>query len=239
MNKKASRRSFWIDPRTKLFMLLMSVLSAAMAPSLEYECILILLIAGYGMVCGKIRYSLMMTAIYGIIYYLTSAVLQLQGGIQVMLIAFFSLVHKVYPCGVLSGILLSTTRIGEFLTAMNHSHVSKKVVIPIAVMLRYAPTIREDWRSIKDAMRMRDVSPSLKSFITQPAMTLESVYVPLMMAASKTSDELTIAAVTRGIENPKTRTSLVSIGFGISDVICSLLFLSVFIAGQLCKGVFL
>lgn len=77
-----------------------------------------------------------------------------------MFIAWLSLVFKVYPCGMLAGITVSTTKVNEFLSAMNKIHVSKKVVIPFAIMLRYIPTVREDWRYIKDAMRLRDVSPS-------------------------------------------------------------------------------
>ena len=53
------------------------------------------------------------------------------------------LVIKVYPCGMLAGIAESTTRVNEFLSAMNKAHVPKKVVIPLAVMLRYLPTISE------------------------------------------------------------------------------------------------
>ena len=170
---------------------------------------------------------------------MTLATMRLHGSVQVMLVAFFGLVHKVYPCGFLSGIILSTTKIGEFLSAMNRSHISRKIVVPIAVMLRYMPTIREDWRFIKDAMKMRDVSPSLKSFLKHPGMTIECIYVPLMMAASKTADELTIASVTRGIENPKPRTSLVQVRFGIGDLIVFLCFFAMFLAGQFCKGVFL
>ena len=69
-------------------------------------------------------------------------------------------------------------------------------------MLRYIPTIQEDWHFVKDAMRMRDVSPSLGGFLSHPGMTVECIYVPLMMMASKAADELSIASVTRGIENP-------------------------------------
>ena len=114
---------------------------------------------------------------------------------------------------------------------MNRSHISQKIVIPVAVMLRYVPTIREDWHFIKDAMRMRDVSPNLKNFILHPAMTIECIYVPLMMAASKTADELTVASVTR-------RTSYVKIGFGIADLTVALAFLAMFLVGQFYGEVF-
>lgn len=233
------RKGLWLDPRTKLALLLLCVLSAAMAPSLLYELLVVAAVACYGIACGKFRYSLTAVAVYIGIYFLTMAALRTHGGVQIMLVAFFGLVHKVYPCGIMAGIILSNTKIGEFLSAMNRSHVPQKVVIPVAVMLRYVPTIREDWRSIRDAMRMRDVSPSLGGFLTHPGQTVECVYVPLMMAASKTSDELTVASVTRGIENPNPRTSFVLIGFGPADVIFLLLFLGVFLVGQLCRGVFL
>lgn len=239
MSMKKNKDGIWLDPRTKILLLLLCVLSAAMAPSLFYELLLVMLAACYGIVCRKVRYSLTSAAVYVVLYFLTLAALELHGSVQVMLIAFFGLVHKVYPCGILAGIILSTTKIGEFLSAMNRSHVPQKVVIPVAVMLRYVPTIREDWRSIKDAMRMRDVSPSLKGFLFHPGRTMECIYVPLMMAASKTSDELTVASVTRGIENPGPRTSFIQLGFSASDVLFFLLFFGMLLAGQLCREVFM
>lgn len=239
MSGKTVRTGLWIDPRTKVVILLLCVLSATMAPSMRYEMLLVLLIACFGIACRKVRYSVIGALVYAAIYFITIAALNTHGSVQVMLIAFLGLVHKVYPCGILSGIIISTTKVGEFLSAMNRSHISKKIVIPVAVMLRYVPTIREDWHFIKDAMRMRDVSPSLKSFLTHPGMTIECIYVPLMMAASKTADELTVASITRGIENPKPRTSYVEIGFGIADLITVVIFLIIFLVGQLCKGVFL
>ena len=212
---------------------------ATTAPSLSYECALILLIAFMGILCGKVRYSIIGTIVFLVLYLFTTLYLgNVTGTAYTMFTAWLSLVFKVYPCGMLAGIAVSTTRVNEFLSAMNKAHVPKKVVIPLAVMLRYLPTIREDWRFIKDAMRMRDVSPNLKNFILHPAMTIECIYVPLMMAASKTADELTVASVTRGIENPTQRTSYVRIGFGIADLIVVLAFLAMFLVGQFYGEVF-
>ena len=104
-------------------------------------------------------------------------------------------------------------------------------------MLRYIPTIQEDWRFIKDAMRMRDVSPSLKGFLTHPGITVECIYVPLMMAASKAADELSIASITRGIENPKPRTCLVQIHIGLMDIAAVFCFACALAVGLYGKGV--
>ena len=107
------RRGLWIDPRTKVLLLLLCVLSATMAPSLLYEMLVVALVACFGTACGKIRYSIIGIIVYGVFYLLTQAVLQMpSGNVQVMLIAFLGLVHKVYPCGILSGIIISTTKVG-------------------------------------------------------------------------------------------------------------------------------
>ena len=238
MKAEKVRTGLWIDPRTKMVILLLCVLSATMAPSMRYEMVLVIFIACFGIACRRLRYSVTGVLVYVAFYFITIAALKTQGSVQVMLVAFLGLVHKVYPCGFLSGIIISTTKIGEFLSAMNRSRISRNIVIPVAVMLRYMPTVREDWRFIKDAMKMRDISPSLKSFLTHPALTIECIYVPLMMAASKTADELTVAAVTRGIENPKPRTSIVQIGFGVRDAVVTACFLALFLIVRFCREAF-
>ncbi len=228
------KKGVWFDPRTKLLLIIICVFSAMMAPSLTYELGLIAMIFVCGIALGRGHYSLFALAIYFIVYILTGAVINMNASVlRTMLIAFFGLFHKVYPCGMLAGIFISTTKVNEFLSAMNSLKIPKKIVIPMAVMLRYMPTIREDWRFIKDAMKMRDITPSIKSFIKDPWMTIECIYVPLMMAASKAADDLSIASVTRGIENPKSRTCLVEIKISIGDVIIIICFLAYFIFGRL------
>lgn len=227
-------RGINLDPRTKLILLFLCVLCTMFAPSLTYELILVVLIAVVGLLSGKYRYALMGVAVYGIIYGITQyTIYELSGTWQAILAAFFGLVNKVYPCGFLAGIMISTTKTGEFMAALYRIHMPKSVVIPFAVMLRYLPVVREDWHYIKDAMRMRDIAPSVKNIFLHPVMTVECLYVPLMTAASNTADELSIASVTRGIENPGPRTSLVEIRFSAKDVAAVVVFFGYFTAGIL------
>lgn len=231
---------YWIDPRTKVILLVLCVISAMMAPSLVYELFLVILVGIFGTISGMWKYSLKFILIYVLVYLFTILSIEsLAGTLRTSLIAFLGLLHKVYPCSMMSGILITTTKVSEFISAMGKVHMPKKIVIPMAVMLRYIPTIKEDWHFIKDGMKMRDVSPSLKGLLTNPVMTIECLYVPLMVAASKAADELTIASITRGIENPKPRTCLVQIGIGIVDIITVICFLVFFIVGQLGGEVFL
>ena len=105
---------------------------------------------------------------------------------------------------MLSGIVISTTKVSEFFVCYEPCPCAEKAGDPAGGHAPYIPTIQEDWRFIKDAMRLRDVSPSLKGLLTHPGMTVECIYVPLMMAASKAADELSIASITRGsrTQNP-------------------------------------
>ncbi len=227
-----------LDPRTKLALLLLCVLSAMFAPNLSVPLALVALIGLLAALSGKGRYALRGVLAYVLICAFTVWSMRVMTGAwRTMFVAFLGLVHKVYACGMLAGLVIATTKVGEFLSAMARLRVPKKLTIPIAVMLRYLPTIREDWHFIQDAMRLRDVSPTLLGFLKAPAMTVNCIYVPLLTAASKAADELSVASVTRGIENPKPRTCLVKIQMQAADWGILALFAAFFAAELVWKAV--
>ena len=229
--------TFSIDPRSKLLILLFCVIASTIAPNLYYVLGLVSLISLLALRAGKIRFACIGLLVYAVMIVFTFFTLNaLTGTLRTSFVAFLGLFHKVYACGYFAGFVVSTTKVGEFLSAMSRMHAPKKLVIPLAILLRYLPTIREDWHYITDAMRMRQVYPGVKGFFLSPAMTVQCLYVPLMMAASKAADELSIASITRGIENPKPRTSVVSIGFGWEDGWIVLFFFLYLLFGLLLKG---
>ena len=222
-----------LDPRTKLFLILFCVLSAVFAPNLYFQFALVSLIGLLATFSGKWQYALHGTILYALICVFTVwCMTVLTGTWRTMFVAFLGLLHKVYACGMLAGLVISTTKVGEFLSAMARLYIPKKLTIPIAVMLRYLPTIREDWHYIKDAMHLRDVSPTLWGFLKAPAMTVNCIYVPLLTVASKAADELSIASVTRGIENPKPRACLINIRMQWADLLAMAIF-AVFLAAEI------
>ena len=213
------------DPRAKLFLLLLTVLCAMFAPDLRFQFALVGLIGGFSALCGRRRYALRGILAYGLLCAFTLwCVGSLSGTWRTMFVAFLGLVHKVCACGMLAGTVIATTRVNEFLAAMARLRCPRKLTIPLAVMLRYLPTIRED------------VSPSLWGFLKAPAMTVNCLYVPLLTAASRAADELSIAAVTRGIENPKPRTCLVTVRMTAADWAVMALFAAFFAIELLWKG---
>ena len=76
--------------------------------------------------------------------------------------------------------------------------------------LRYFPAIREEFGYIRDAMKLRNIRGFAR---------MECTVMPLMVSATETSEELSAAAVTRGIENPARKTSAVSLRLSPIDVL--------------------
>ena len=68
-------------------------------------------------------------------------------------------------------------------------------------------------------------------------MTVGCIYVPLLTAASKAADELSIASVTHGIENPKPLTCLVNIQMYPTDWLTMALFAAFLTAEIVWKAV--
>ncbi len=206
------------DPRTKLLMILLCALTTFFAPTVAYEALLVLYATVFGIVSGKRKYPLVMAGVYAFSLAVMFAASSLDLGVlQTMVLSFFLLLRKVFPCAILAGIMLSTTKVGEFMTAMARLRLPRQIVIPLAVMVRYVPVVREDWRFVHDAMKLRGISPGPVSFVRNPMRTIECIYVPLMMGACNASDDLAIAAIARGVENPEPRTCFAPISFRVFD----------------------
>ena len=87
-----SRRGLWLDPRTKILLLLLCILSAMMAPSLFYELGLVVLIGLLGICFGKWKYAWKGVLFYALIVLLTFWIMDTMTGTwRTMFIAFLGL----------------------------------------------------------------------------------------------------------------------------------------------------
>lgn len=233
--RRSSQGLLRLDPRTKLFILLAANITVLLSPGLSGEIFLTALVLLLGLLCGVRRYCIKMTAIYLLLVAgQTLGTLYLDDVLRIFLVTFLVFLRKVFPCVMVGGIFIATTRVNEFMAAMHRLHMPRSIVIPLAVMLRYFPMIKEEWGHIRDAMNMRGISASFGGFLRQPLKLTEYVYVPMMISASKLADELSAAAVTRGIDNPKPRTCLQRLGFGAADGLWASCF-ALLLASAVCK----
>ncbi len=123
--------------------------------------------------------------------------------------------YEVVPGAMMGYYLLSTTKVSEFVFAMQRLHIPEAFIIPFSVMFRFFPTISEEAESIGNAMRMRGITG--KKFFKNPQAVLEYRIVPFMMSVVTIGNDLSAAALTRGLGNGKKRTSICKIGFHWKD----------------------
>ena len=125
----------------------------------------------------------------------------------------FAVLSRFLPGIAMGGYLVSTTTVSEFTAAMLRLHLSEKIIIPLSVMFRFFPTVMDEAASINAAMRMRGIYMGGKNV----GKMLEYRLVPLMTCCVKIGEELSAAALTRGLGGEVKRTNICKIGFHIQD----------------------
>ena len=138
------------------------------------------------------------------------------------------LVLKLFPAFAMASYVVNSTKASEFVTAMTKMKVSRKIIIPISVIFRFIPTMKEEYASIRDAMKMREIQFGSKRFWKNPVSLVEYRIVPFMVSIVKIGDELSAAALSRGIDNPVRRTNLKEVKLSVQDT-AVMVFTTVFV----------
>ena len=208
------------DPRTKmllLFTMALFVLGGAggnlFNQYLPLFCMIPLLLFAFEYKWKKlITYLLLYGTSYVLYLY---AVPYLKGFWGYILLAYCGILTRFLPGIVTAAYLMETTKVNEFNAAMERMHVTNKITIPLSVMFRFFPTIAEEFSSINDAMRMREIKLGGKN----AGEMVEYRLIPLMVCSAKIGEELNAAAITRGLGGDVRRTNVCKIGFHIQDYI--------------------
>lgn len=218
MSSEKKKQSITLDPRTKLVLLLMVatfVLGGAGGNDLIWARIILAIIpAVLLLLCGKVKAFFIFET-----FFLVGCLLQyyllgrLSGFLNFIVLATAGILSQFIPGLMMGYYAVTTTTVSEFVAAMERIHMPKQIVIPLSVMFRFFPTVGEEASSISDAMRMRGISFDGK----HPGKMLEYRLVPLMTCSVKIGDELSAAALTRGLGADVKRTNICKIGFRFKD----------------------
>ncbi len=213
-------RGLYLDPRTKvLVMLVLATLIFFVHNNLILNSILVF-IPIFLLISDK-RYR--PAFIYGGLFVIAIFV-KIYGGkfefpylISMILGLIVELIFRFFPVFMFGYYIIKSTKPNEFISAMNLWHVPEAFIIPVSVVFRFVPTLAEENKSISNAMRMREIRFGTKKFLKNPSMILEYRLVPLMMSVAKIGEELSAAALSRGLGGLKKRTCMVELRFGIWD----------------------
>ena len=150
-----------LDPRTKLFMIFaVSFIAMVNAVSpMEWAVRIIVtlipvfLLANEGRYVSALRFLLCYGAALFLLKYYISA--ESTGVLSALLVGYCGIVAQFMPAMIMAWYVIHTTKIGEFMSAMQKMHVPDGISVSLAVVMRFFPTIKEEYLSINDAMKMR------------------------------------------------------------------------------------
>lgn len=209
-----------LDPRTKLFMVFvvsLIVMMSATTPFLWAIRLSITLIPIILMILEK-KYS---SALKFLLAYASALVLtfyflseQSEGLIASLLIGYCGIVVQFMPAIITAWYVVRTTKIGEFMSCMQKMHVPDGIAVSLAVVMRFFPTIKEEYSSINDAMRMRGVMLGGGNVLRM----FEFRMIPLLFSCVNIGEELSAAAITRGLGGEVKRSSVIELKLGIADL---------------------
>ncbi len=219
------QRSFHLDPRTKL--LLMAVISTA--EFLYNHTAFMIAVAVIPFILLMINKQFKLGIGFILLFLLALVAKDIQSyvhfnlAVNMLIVLLVGLVLRLFPAFAMGAYMIYSTKASEFITAMSRMHVTRKITIPVSVLFRFLPTMHEESVSINDAMRMREIQFGTKKFWRNPLALIEYRFIPLMISTVKIGDELSAAALTRGLDNPVARTNITEIGFTFYDLITLLI----------------
>lgn len=206
-----------LDPRTKLLLLFTSsvfvVGNAGEKWMIAFYWILVYLPVLLLLVEKEWKAGLISVAIYVGSFFAQKALQHDLTPLESALALMLYIVTKILPTVILARYIVKTTKVSEFLAAMHRLHVTDKLTIPISVIFRFFPTVAEESKAINDAMRMRGIEMGAK----KAAEAVEYRMVPLIASCSIIGEELSAAAMTRGLDVGKKRSCIWNIRFGFFD----------------------
>ena len=220
-----TRSGFRLDPRTKL--LLMAVVATAEFLYSHTAFMIVVALIPFVLLLTNRQYK---TAIIFFCLFTAGLFVQaVQNSIQfpmvinMLVVLLVGLVLRLFPAFVMGAYIIKSTTASECITALGRMHIGRQITIPLSVLFRFIPTMQEESAAIKDAMRMREVQFGTKKFWQNPAALIEYRFIPLMISVVKIGDDLSAAALTRGLDNPIRRTNITKVGFTGWDLITVLI----------------
>lgn len=166
--------------------------------------------------CGDgVRWAVKMVLIYIVIAYLNAFLRYVQVPILSVIMSIFGVtLLKLIPIAMVGTWILRTTYMDDLMVSLQRMKLPQSVTIPLVVMFRYIPTLRIEYRMIRNTMSIRELCDTFWKRILHPIATMEYILIPLLMRCLKVTDELAASGTTRGLELEGKR-------YGLNEVVFS------------------
>lgn len=212
-----------LDPRTKI--LLTMTVSTILISSGSSQSILrvILTLFSLMLLLSIHRYSLFIN--FTLVFIALIAIQQwlvpiTDGLLQFILLGIVGIFMNILPGFIVGFFTLFSTKVSEFIAAMEKLKLPRTVIIPISVIFRFFQTIAEEYQHISHAMKLRGIT-----FTRHFTKLIEYRVIPLIISVVQIGNDLSFTAMTRGIDAPNQRTNVCVVKLGWLDKLLMLIML--------------
>lgn len=203
-----------LDPRTVLGIVFIFI-TLGLAINKPLSSHILLLICNIYLITSK---AYLKCALYSVIYIIIAGLMfyihhipNTTLALTIVSISYF--VQKFVIAMMMIEFLKRKTSMPYVISAMQTMKFPNAVAIPFIVILRYMPTLREDYGYLKDSLKIRGIRTSGIEFFIHPIRSLEFMIVPILFRSIRVAEELSTSVLLRGIENYKNRTNIYPLKF--------------------------
>jgi len=208
-----------LDPRTKMGLLLgvtlLSVYLDNIIMLLALEMVLLVLTFISRTFWSMIRFLLFFFT-FGIIAVVVLALIT--GNLNYSLVSFSPFFAR-FGVMITAGLLFAfTTSPNNLAQALEKMRFPAPLSFTLTITLRYIPTLAREAGAIMNALKLRGINLSLWDIIRKPSYFYRGMIIPLLIRTLKLSDEIAIAAESRGFNGGEGRSSLNTLKMGVNDL---------------------
>lgn len=192
-----------LDIRTYLILTVLSATCASLNTNIRIEIGIIAVLGVMQLLSGKGAFMPKLLGVYGVMVLIRYVLFPYMPEVMVVFLSMLVVnVRSFFPVILCLVLMYKNTRVSQMTATFTKMGAPKSVTVTVAVAVRYIPTLKEEWLHIRDAMRMRRVAVGIRNPFRRLSCLLECYLTPMFVSCLKTADELSAAAVTRGIDNP-------------------------------------
>lgn len=214
ITQRQFQRTAALDPRCKAILL---ILIGFVSYFMNGEVVSLVLVLGFALFIAMgngAKWAAKMVLFYVIAAYLNALLRYISIPVLSIIMSVFGVtILKLVPIVMMGLWILRTTHMDDLMVSLQRLRLPQSVTIPLVVMFRYIPTLRIEYRMIRNTMDIRSISDTVWKQILHPISTIEYILIPLLMRCLKVTDELAASGTTRGLEMEVQRFALNSICF--------------------------
>ncbi|MHD0396636.1 energy-coupling factor transporter transmembrane component T [Staphylococcus simulans] len=124
-----------------------------------------------------------------------------------------NIVTRFLPSILMGYFIINTLTVDKFIRGLDLLKLPRGLIISIAIMFRFIPTLIEERRYIQKANKMK--ANFSDSYVT--TFPIISQLVPMIHSAIRISNDLTMSVLTRGLDINEPRTSIIDLKLKFKD----------------------